>query len=69
MLDIVIPTLNEEHYIGILLDCLDSQTNKNFNVYLSDGNSTDKTIEVAESFKGRLNINIVKCIKSGVAYQ
>src|SRR6476659_2031064 len=44
-LAIVIPTLNEEHYIGILLDSIASQTVLPKEIVVVDAESKDKTIE------------------------
>ena len=38
-LSIIIPTLNEEKYIGKLLDCLSRQSFKDFEVIVVDGKS------------------------------
>jgi glycosyltransferase involved in cell wall biosynthesis len=40
---IIIPCLNEEHYIGTLLSCLARQTFKDFEVLVIDAYSTDDT--------------------------
>ncbi len=56
---VVIPTLNEEKYIGLLLEDLRNQTFKDFEVVVVDGNSTDKTKEVVESFMGTLNVKFL----------
>lgn len=47
---IVIPTLNEEKYIGRLLDSIDSQTYRNFEVIVVDGGSSDKTVDVCNEY-------------------
>ena len=47
---IVIPTLNEEKYIGRLLDSLESQTYKDFEVIVVDGGSSDKTVDVCNEY-------------------
>jgi len=41
---IVIPALNEEKYLPILLKDLAAQTRKDFEVIIIDGNSTDRTV-------------------------
>jgi len=43
-LSIIIPTKNEEKNILNLLDCLSKQSYKDFDVIISDSNSTDNTI-------------------------
>ena len=48
---IVIPTLNEENNIRILLSQLDA---KNYEVIVVDGNSSDKTVEIAGKFGARV---------------
>ena len=50
MLSVIIPTLNEEHYLPNLLEDLRKQTLKDFEIVVSDGGSTDKTIEKAQQF-------------------
>jgi len=51
MLSIIIPTLNEEKSLPTLLDCLKSQNYKDIEIIVSDGNSTDKTIDIAKMYK------------------
>jgi glycosyltransferase involved in cell wall biosynthesis len=46
-LSIVIPTLNEEHYLPNLLEDLNLQKYRDFEVIVSDGNSDDQTAELA----------------------
>ena len=48
-ISIVIPTKNEEKYIGPVLDHLSNQTFNDFEVIVSDGNSTDKTKAIVEA--------------------
>jgi cellulose synthase/poly-beta-1,6-N-acetylglucosamine synthase-like glycosyltransferase len=49
---IVIPTLNEENYVGSLLSDIASQTRKAHEVIVVDGNSQDATASVVERFPG-----------------
>ena len=51
MLSIIIPTLNEEKYIGKLLECLVNQTYTDFEVIVVDGGSKDKTINKVRDLK------------------
>ena len=67
---VVIPTLNEEKYISGILDCLVSQSHKEFEVIVVDSPKTiDKTFEVASSFKKKLNLKVVVALKGGVSFQ
>jgi glycosyltransferase involved in cell wall biosynthesis len=50
MLSIIIITKNEEQYLPKLLESLKNQTFKNFEIIISDANSTDKTREIAKSY-------------------
>ncbi len=50
-ISVVIPAYNEEKYIKSTLDSLKNQTLKPFEIIVVDNNSTDKTKEIAESFK------------------
>lgn len=49
---IIIPTLNEEKFLPRLLFDLDRQNFKNFEVFISDAESTDKTVLYAQKFTG-----------------
>ena len=68
-LSIIIPTLNEEKYVGKLLNCLVNQTYKNFEVIVVDGYSEDKTKEVVNGFKKKLNLRLINSNKRNVAHQ
>ena len=54
MFSVVIPTLNEEKLLPLLLESLARQTDTNFEVVVVDGKSKDKTVEIAHSFEKRL---------------
>lgn len=47
---VIIPTLNEEKFLPHLLQSLKDQTYKNFEVIVVDGNSKDRTVQVAKTF-------------------
>ncbi len=51
---IIIPTLNEEHFLPALLASLALQTQKDFEVIVVDGASKDKTIARAKPFSTKL---------------
>ena len=43
MISIVIPTLNEEKYLPVLLESIKIQNYKDYELIVSDGNSNDNT--------------------------
>lgn len=47
---VIIPTLNEEKFIGNLLRSLRNQTCKNFEVIIVDGGSFDRTLKIAHEY-------------------
>lgn len=52
---IIIPTLNEEDNLPVLLRSIANQTEKDFEVLVSDSGSKDKTKENAEEFKAEIS--------------
>ncbi len=66
---IIIPTLNEEKYIGELLDSLVEQTFKNFEVIVVDGKSADRTKEKVMEYCEDLSIKFVKASKRNIGFQ
>lgn len=68
-LSIIIPTLNEEKYVGKLLDCLTKQTYKNFEVIVVDGSSDKRTKNLVMGYKGRLNLMWMTSKKRHVSSQ
>ncbi|HWY78785.1 MAG TPA: glycosyltransferase [Candidatus Sulfotelmatobacter sp.] len=68
-ISIIIPTLNEEQYIPGLLSDLVKQTEKNFEVIISDGNSSDNTRKVVDKFKKDLKISFYLSPKRHASYQ
>ena len=51
MLSIIIPSLNEEKYLPLLLDSIkDQKFNQEYEIILADAGSKDKTIEIAKSY-------------------
>ena len=51
MLSIIIPTLNEENYLPLLLDSIKKQNfNGNYEIIVADADSTDNTIEIAKNY-------------------
>lgn len=64
LISVVIPSFNEEKSIRFILSDLKKQSMKSFEVILVDGNSDDRTVEIAKSYA---TIKIVK--KRSVGYQ
>jgi glycosyltransferase involved in cell wall biosynthesis len=66
---IIIPTLNEAKYLPKLLTDLSEQTFKDFEVVIVDGSSTDKTVELATTFKSKMKLSILASTKRHVCTQ
>lgn len=50
MLSIIIPTLNEEKYLPLLLNSIKAQNFNDYEIIVSDAGSKDRTIEIAKSY-------------------
>ncbi len=50
MLSIIIPALNEEKYLGLLLECIKNQGYKDYEIIVADAGSKDKTVEIAKKY-------------------
>lgn len=50
MLTIIIPTLNEENYLPLLLKSIKRQSFKDYEIIITDAHSTDKTAKIAQDF-------------------
>lgn len=69
-ISIIIPTLNEEKFLPMLLESLIAQHDKDFEVIAVDGASGDKTVDVAQSYIKRMpHLSIIQAEKPGVSYQ
>lgn len=66
---VIIPTLNEEHYLPKILSDLGKQKLKNFEVIVVDGISEDKTKDKALEFSGSFPLKFYSVEKRNVAYQ
>jgi glycosyltransferase involved in cell wall biosynthesis len=53
-LSIIIPTLNEEESIGMLLKAIKRQTYKSLEVIIADAGSTDRTCQIAKKYGCRV---------------
>lgn len=50
MISIIIPALNEEKYLPLLLESIKSQNFYDYEIILADAGSKDKTIEIAKKY-------------------
>ncbi len=50
MLSIIIPTLNEEDYLPLLLESIKKQNVKDYEIIVADAGSEDKTLEIAKRY-------------------
>lgn len=67
-LSIIIPCLNEEHYIGRLLDCLRRQAYKDFQAIVVDSHSTDGTATaVRRRMRRDRRISLLRSPRKGVS--
>ena len=62
---VVIPTLNEENFIGICLESLINQTIKPDEIIIVDALSTDRTVEIAKRYTNKIIFSPV----ANIAYQ
>lgn len=54
LISVIIPSLNEEHNLPILLESLGRQTDRNFEVVVNDSGSEDRTREFAQTLAPKL---------------
>lgn len=54
MLSIIIPTLNEEKYLAKLLESIEKQEFKDYEIIVADAGSKDKTLEIAKKYGAKL---------------
>jgi glycosyltransferase involved in cell wall biosynthesis len=66
---IIIPTLNEEVCLPLLLEDLSKQSYSNFKIIHVDGNSDDNTIKYIQKFKKDLDLTTINTDIRNVAHQ
>jgi len=66
---LVIPALNEERYLPILLSDLKNQTFTDFEVIIVDGKSDDKTVQKSQKFNSYFPLKIISSSKRNVSFQ
>lgn len=57
---IIVPNYNYEHTLYKCLSSIAQQTYKNFEVIFVDDCSTDKSVEIAKTYKDKMNIKIIE---------
>lgn len=69
---IIIPTLNEENYLPLLLSSLEKVSSP-LDIIVVDGNSEDDTVGVADKyvslFRGNSSLRVIKSPKRGISLQ
>ncbi len=70
-LSIVIPTLNEADYLPRVLQAIAEQEYQYpFEVIVVDGNSEDRTVEIARTFQDKIkNLQVIESLSRGVGLQ
>lgn len=66
---VIIPCLNEEHYLPTLLTNLNSQTFTDFETIVVDGRSTDKTAAVVKEFPSRYPLRLISTSTRNASFQ
>ena len=66
---IIIPTLNEEQYLPLLLSDIGNQATKDYEVIVVDAQSQDSTKEKALTYNSKFPIQCVTSSKKNVSYQ
>ncbi|MEW6678051.1 MAG: glycosyltransferase family 2 protein [Pseudomonadota bacterium] len=58
LISVIVPTFNAEKHIDKCLQSLESQSFRNFDVWLMDGGSTDDTVALARGYEGRIGAGV-----------
>lgn len=66
---IIIPTLNEERYLPRLLKNLQQQTFTDFEVFVVDGYSEDKTPQLVANYPAHYQLNLIQTKTRNVSHQ
>ncbi|HVF69023.1 MAG TPA: glycosyltransferase, partial [Xanthomonadales bacterium] len=69
IISVVIPSLNEEVYLPILLEDLENQKEKSFEVIVVDAKSDDQTKLKALSFSKKLNLTFIESPQRNLSFQ
>lgn len=66
---VIIPTLNEEHFLPRLLNDLSEQKDQDFEVVVVDASSEDKTCAVAQEYATKLSLQVLTSPKKNPSFQ
>ncbi len=65
LISVIVPTHNEERYLGDLLKSIKAQTYKNYEVIIGDYNSSDKTAKIAKKYGAKFLRTTKRGISAG----
>lgn len=54
LISVIVPTLNEEKYIGLLLESIRQQGSTDIEVLVVDGGSQDRTLDIAKKYSAKI---------------
>ena len=57
MISIIIPTLNEEKYLPLLLSSIKKQNFNDYEIIIADAGSDDKTLEIVKNYNCKIKID------------
>lgn len=59
MISLIVPNLNEERYLINFFESLTRQTEKDFEVIIVDGGSTDRSLDICRVYSEVLNLKVI----------
>ena len=68
LVSLIMPTLNRYNDIYLLMESLQKQTYKNFELIIVDQNKNDKVKEIVDKYIGKINVKYIKSDKLGLSY-
>lgn len=68
LISLIMPTLNRYDDIYLLMDSLENQTYKNFELIVVDQNDNNKVKEIVDKYIDKLDIKYIKSDKIGLSY-
>lgn len=68
LISLIMPTLNRYDDIYLLMDSLENQTYKNFELIVVDQNDNSKVKEIVDKYIDKLDIKYIKSSKKGLSY-